>query len=331
MNRALSTFLVLVSLLVAGCATDRKVIDQADEAHTQLEPAVMHDPELASYLQKIGDRIVSVAKERSDAGYGPPSHFKEKGEWMFSDEMRFHFVNSETLNAFTTGGEHMYIYSELVESCRSEDELAAVMAHEYAHVYARHVHKGMNRQYLVLGGSALAGVGGYLAGGDDHGLEYGAGAATLAYAAGSFLGMGFTRDDEAEADEIGFELYTRAGWDPAKFGDFFQQMIDKGLDTTPEMMSDHPTLASRVEAAKKRAANLPAEAKSWRQPPIAAPAAFANLQKRVDVVARSMPKGESEAVAATLLSSVPSCLLPVDQPEQKAAQEKLRQAAAAKP
>src|SRR5262245_7725600 len=159
---------------------------------------------------------------------------------MFKD-MKFHFVNSKTLNAFTTGGEHMYIYTQLFEECQSEDELAAVMAHEYGHVYARHVAKGMNRQMTLMGAALGAGAAGYAYGGKEHGAQYAALAAGATGGLGQFMVMGYTRGDEAEADKLGFDFYTRAGWDPKKFGDFFQHMIDKGLDSTPEMASDHPT------------------------------------------------------------------------------------------
>jgi len=50
---------------------------------------------------------------------------------MFKD-LQVHLVNSKTLNAFTTGGNHMYIYNQLFQEARSEDELAGVMSHEYA-------------------------------------------------------------------------------------------------------------------------------------------------------------------------------------------------------
>src|SRR5262245_47147346 len=140
---------------------------------------------------------------------------------MFKD-MKFHFVNSKTLNAFTTGGEHMYIYTALFEQCRSEDELAAVMAHEYGHVYARHVMQGTNRQLpLLVGGALLGGAAGYALAGKDNraaGASIGAG---VGAAGGQFANMGFTREDENEADKLGFYFYTRAGWDPKKFDDFF--------------------------------------------------------------------------------------------------------------
>ena len=244
---------------------------------------------------------------------------------MFRNE-EFHLVNSKTLNAFTTGGSHMYIYSQLLEQCRSEDELAAVMAHEYAHVYSRHVQKGMNRQYTNLGISAGAGLVGLAVGGKEHGQEYGATALVSATTVTQFLSLGYTRDDEAEADKWGFHFYSHAGWDPAHFGDFFQQLIDKGLDKTPEIQSDHPSLSSRVAAAKARAAQLPPEAASWRKPPIADAAAFAALKSRIAQIGASMKTSEQLAKAQTLLSAVPSCVTPMDQPDQKQAQSKLAQA-----
>ena len=72
--------------------------------------------------------------------------------------------------------------------------------------------------------------------------------------------MGFTRGDEAEADAVGFHFYYHAGWDPTQFDHFFKTMIALGYDKTPAIQSDHPTLASRVEASEKRIKELPAGA-----------------------------------------------------------------------
>src|SRR5436190_1907760 len=152
----------IASLSATGCVTDNQVISQAKQFHGGLEPAVIQDQELSNYLQQVGERIITAAKELDQQGYGPPTHKQTDSSWMFGNNMKFHFVNSKTLNAFTTGGDHMYIYTELFQQCKSEDELAAVMAHEYGHVYARHVQKGMDRQYGMLGAAGLAGVGGYL-------------------------------------------------------------------------------------------------------------------------------------------------------------------------
>jgi predicted Zn-dependent protease len=295
-----------------GCATDRQVIGQANQFHQGLEPAVIRDATLSAYIQKVGDRIIDAARELDRQGFGPESHKKENSNWMFSG-MQFHFVNSPTLNAFTTGGNHMYIYTGLYLNCDTEDELAAVMAHEFAHVYARHVQKGMNRQMMTMAAAAGAGAVGYAAGGKNRQTTAGT-AMGLAAAAGQYFGMSFTRADEDEADKLGFQFYARAGWDPNRFGDFFKKMIAKGYDKTPEMMSDHPSLANRVKLARERAAKLPPEASSWRRQPVADVQEFRRLQQRAQDVGKTMPTSESLANAQQLLQALPrSCLTPRDQ------------------
>ncbi len=321
-QRILTAVLVLAPL--SACATDRQVIAQANDAHRELEPAVLDDPQLAGYLQEMGDRIIVEAKKLSDQGFGPASHRKEDDSWMFTD-VKFHFVNSETLNAFTTGGDHMYIYTQLLQQCRTEDELAAVMAHEYAHVYARHVHSGMNRQYLAMGGALAGGILGYTLADDDK-LEVAALAAAGTGALAGFANQSFTRADETEADQLGFVFYTRAGWDPAHFGDFFQAMVDAGYDTTPELLSDHPSLASRVVAAKEMAAKLGPEAAAWRKPAVAEGAQFKAMQTRAAQIAAALPKDQSLEVAQTLLNAAGNCLMPLDQPQQVKARAKVEAA-----
>lgn len=329
--RVVASLLLVVGLFTSGCATDKSIISQAANVHTELQPAVMTDPELSAYLQKVGQRIIATAHEMDQQGYGPKSHKSEDSQWMFGQGMKFHFVNSDTLNAFTTGGEHMYIYTELFEQCESEDELAGVMAHEYAHVYGRHVAKGTNRQYTALAAAAALAGAGYAAGGKDHGAEYASLGATAGMAGGQFLNMGFTRGDEAEADEMGFDFYCRAGWDPKKFDDFFQQMIAKGYDKTPAIMSDHPTLASRVEATEKRIKDLPSNASSWRQPPIADQAQFNQLKARAASLGKSLPNDKTLAGSQKLLQALPrSCVLPYEaKDEVEARQELARDAQAA--
>ena len=317
--------LTMSLVLLGGCATDRAVISQANQVHSAIEPAVMEDEVLNNYLNEVGQRIIEVAQELSRQGYAPRGHYRDGGDWMFGQDMRFHMVNSKTLNAFTTGGEHMYIYNELFQTARSEDELAAVMAHEYAHVYARHVHRGMNRQLGALAAAAALGGAGYLAGGEERGTQYASVGAGAGLMVAQFANMGFTRSDEREADDYGFAFYTRAGWDPEKFTDFFQQMIEKGYDKTPEFMSTHPTLASRVEANQKRIEQLPPNAESWRRPPVAGPKRFKELQARAARLGKDLPDDTTLTGTQELLRALPrSCIAPdADPPDAIEARERL--------
>jgi predicted Zn-dependent protease len=316
---------MLVLTTAVGCASDKQIIAQAANAHQEINPAVITDPALDKYIQTIGDRLVSTARELHSQGYGPKAHKSQDSEWMFSD-IQFHLVNSPTLNAFTTGGQHVYLYSELFITAKTEDEFAAVVAHEFAHIYGRHVQKGTDRQYAVFGAAAAAAVGGAVLAGEDNrttGALVGGGAGL---AAGQFIGMGFTRGDEDEADKLGFTFYTRTGYDPARFGDFFQQMIDKGYDTTPEIASSHPKLSNRVENAKRRASELPPNAKQWRRPNVATSAQFADFQARAKKYQKTKPTDKTLQAAQLMLAAFPSCVAPIDQPSQIDARTKIARA-----
>ena len=320
----LASLLGLLPTIGTGCANDKQVIGQANQFHSNLEPAVIRDPELNRYIQTVGDRIIAAAEALDKQGFGPTSHKKENAAWMFAKGgMQFHFVNSKTINAFTTGGNHMYIYTELFQKCDTEDELAAVMAHEFAHVYARHVQKGMNRQIVTMLGAAGVGAAGYAAGGKEHGQQYASAGAGLAAMAGQYFGMSYTREDEDEADRLGFQFYSRAGWDPRRFADFFRKMIAMGMDAASAAASDHPTLKSRVEKTDQRVKNLPPEARNWRRQPVAGPAQLRQYQQRAGDLATRMPNDQQIAQSKELLAALPrSCLTPRDQalPDQQAAQ-----------
>jgi predicted Zn-dependent protease len=241
---------------------------------------------------------------------------------MFSDDMKFHVVNSSTINAFTTGGEHMYIYSALIEQCADEDELAAVMAHEYAHVFGRHVQASTDRQTAIGLGAAGAGYIGQEVGGDS-GSTYSTAFTTAVALGGQFLGMGYTRAQEDEADKFGFAFYTHAGWDPQQFAGFFKKMIQAGADSTPALLSDHPTLASRVEATDRRISELPKNASQWRRPPVKNPQEFAQFKQRVKQVGANMPDDKSLEEAQTLLAAFASCISPAREPSRDKARAEI--------
>ena len=328
--------LIIATLICGGCSvSDSSVIEKAKGFDDGIRAAEIKDGDVNGYLQKIGGRIIQAAKDSDAAHFGPDSHFNasEKQDWMFQG-IQFHLVNSKTLNAFTTGGEHVYIYNELFQLCKNEDELAAVMSHEFGHIYCRHVHKGTTRQYAIIASSLGLGGLGYLVGGKDHGSDYAGYASSVGLAGGQFLGKGFTRKDEAEADETGFHFYCLAGWDPKQFGNFFQTMIDKGFDTTPEMASDHPTLASRVEIAKKRAISMPflPQRDRLRQPEIVGEEQFRHFQQLAAQDATTTPDDKSLAKTKLLLTAMPrSCLTPVSGDEQKNALQELIQSIKQKP
>jgi hypothetical protein len=89
-------------------------------------------------------------------------------------------------------------------------------------------------------------------------------------------------------------------------------------------LSDHPTLASRVQAAKERASKLGPDADRWRHPPVASASQFRDLQDRAARLSKTLPDDKSLAKTQELLSALPrSCLTPAIQQDQLDAQKRL--------
>jgi predicted Zn-dependent protease len=323
------TFGVCVVLFIAlgtGCAaSDKKTIQQASAFDAGLKPAEIHHAQIDPYLQKIGDRIVTAARELDAQGVGPKQHFsKEDRSWMFQD-IHWELVNSQTINAFTTGGHYVYIYDALYQMCQNEDELAAVLAHEYGHIYSRHVQKGSGRQETLTILTLAAGGAGYLAGGDTSGSKYAQSAMAFTDKQGKSILTGYTREDEAQADEFGFLFYYKAGWPPNHFGDFFKEMIKAGYETKDPKSSDHPTLASRVAAVDARVKTLnPTRVVEFRRPNIATEAEFDQNKRNALAASQGMPNDQQVLQAKNLLQALPrSCWIPDEQQDQKDAQQKV--------
>jgi predicted Zn-dependent protease len=317
---------VLAMAVGTGCvASDKATIQQASQFNSGIKPAEIEHATTSAYLQSIGDRIVAAAKQLDAQGVGPKSHFA-KGDrtWMFQD-LHWELVNSKTINAFTTGGHYIYIYDALFQMTKNEDELAAVLAHEYGHIYCRHVQKGSGRQEALAVLSLAAAGAGYAAGGSQNGSQYAQSAMSAAQSGGGFLEMGFTRGDEAQADEYGFYFYTHAGWPPEHFADFFKSMIAAGYDKGSALTSDHPTLASRVEATDKRVQALnPQKVAEWRRPDTGTQQQFDAAKQAAVAASQGMPNDQQVLQAKNLLQALPrSCWLPTEPDDEKQAQQKI--------
>ncbi len=294
--RLLASLLLLSGLAVfAGCTTDPQVIAQANDIHQQIEPTVVTDPELAAYVQQVGDRIVQAGRELHAQGELP-------GEaWMF-ENVRFHLVASPTPNAFTTGGTHVYMYSKLFDESDSEDAFAAVVGHEFGHILGRHVQESMDQQMGILAAAGLVGLGAAAISEDGSRAETGMAAAGVAAMGGQLFGLGFGRENEREADRFGFKMHLQAGYDPDKFPNFFRTMIAAGYDTgggIQSYLSSHPSLAERVETAEGWARGVPEDVRRRNaRPPIASGGEFARLQER----SRGMTQRAAAAAAAAQAS-----------------------------
>jgi len=247
MNKRLLCLLVLLAAcglpLYGAVAGDGSIImstareeEIGREAAAQVEASMglVRDPALEAYVDSIGKRLAAKAP-RQEVTY------------------RFHIVNMPEPNAFALPGGHIYVSRGLLALTSSEEELANVMAHEIAHVSARHsaereVQEKAARIFSILG--VVAG----LAAGDG-------GAAAAAGMVGQSYLAAYNREQEHEADRLGQSLSIRAGWDPTGMYDFLHKLenwtrLETGTSREAGYFDTHPSTPERVAKASTRARSL---------------------------------------------------------------------------
>ena len=159
-------------------------------------------------------------------------------------------IDSVEVNAFALPGGFLFVNSGLLLKAETEAELAGAMAHEIAHVAARHGTRQASRGQLVNLASLplifLGGWPGYL-------IRQGAGVAVPV----AFLK--FSRAFEQEADLLGLQYLDKAGYDPSAFIDFFERMEaleKKKPGTVSELFRSHPNMATRITFTQKNIQQL---------------------------------------------------------------------------
>ena len=153
-----------------------------------------------------------------------------------------HIAQDDTPNAFALPGGIIVVHTGLVAATKSPEELAGVLAHEVQHVERRH---SLRRIIKDMG---LRGLWAFVTG--DLGSSV-AGQAAL-----ELTRLSFSRDDEREADERGFDALVRAGIDPAGMPAFFQTLGQISGGPVPAFLSTHPPSEERDRALRARLATL---------------------------------------------------------------------------
>jgi predicted Zn-dependent protease len=162
-------------------------------------------------------------------------------------------VNASDINAFSLPGGYMYVNRGLIEAARSEPELAAVLAHEMAHVALRHGTHQASKAYLTQAGIGI--LGGLLGrGGNPNQIFQVLGGLGL-----NALFLKFSRDDEYQADTVGAQIMARAGYDPRAMADFFEilrQEQRSNPSRLQQFFSDHPAPADREARIRQEAQRI---------------------------------------------------------------------------
>ncbi|KAF1701701.1 M48 family metalloprotease [Pseudoxanthomonas kaohsiungensis] len=206
---------------------------------------LLEDPLLDDWLQSMGNRLGS-SSDRPEQPY------------------TFFMLKDRQINAFATLGGYIGMNAGLVLTARREDEVAAVLAHEVAHVTQQHVLRGVERaqrdQVPILLGMLAAIVAAQAAGGSSSG-EASEAAIASAMALIQQNQINYTRSNESEADRLGIRTLSRSGYDVDAMADFFERMSfamrgNSGGYSVPDYLRTHPVTTTRVSESKQRAEQL---------------------------------------------------------------------------
>lgn len=238
----------LLALIVAACATnpvtgkrELSLISEGDEIAMGRQAAqevaqsmgLVPDSALQRYVSSLG-RALAQKSERP----GLP--------WQFA------VVEDPMINAFALPGGPVFITRGILSHMNSEAQLVSVLGHEIGHITAKHSVSQISKAQLAQLGLGVAMIArpelqrfGNLAG---QGL--------------GLLFLKFGRDDEIQADELGFRYMVSGGYQPREMAEMFQTLQRLGGDRqgrVPEWMSTHPDPGNRVERTMERiaAATLP--------------------------------------------------------------------------
>jgi predicted Zn-dependent protease len=204
-------------------------IGREENAQVRKQMAQLRDPQVSAYITRIGKRL---------AGAAPGAKYPYS----------FTVANYREINAFSLPGGPVWINRGVLHAAANESQVAGVLAHEIAHIAQRHTADQMTK--AVLAKWSLGMLGAML------GNAGGAGAAQVAGALvtnGVFLK--FSRDDEREADQVGVQIMTRAGWDPrGMIGlfDVLRREAKRDPGAVEVFFSTHPSPEDRI--AQLRAA-----------------------------------------------------------------------------
>ena len=222
-------------------AQERKIGEQIIR-QIRAQGGYMQDPEVNDYLQELGHKLVNAVPDAKQ-------------------DFEFFAVPDAQINAFALPGGFIGINTGLIVLAQNESELASVLAHEISHVTQRHMARMIDNQknsmLMSLAGLALA-VLAARAGGGNSQATAAAIQGTQALAIQNQLN--FTRDNEFEADRVGFQRLVAAGYDPngaAGLMERLQRSTRFVEGNAPSYLRTHPITYERIAEAQARAQNLP--------------------------------------------------------------------------
>lgn len=207
---------------------DATINDMGAEAFQKIksETPVEKDPKINSYVQCVARQLLKFTHDTTGVK-----------EWEIV------VFKSDQINAFALPGGKIGVYTGIFKVAKTQDQLAAVIGHEIAHVIKRHGKDRVQAQILASGGMEIVeGVvssNPVLMGALGVGLQYG-------------VILPYSRIQENQADELGLDIMARAGFHPSGAIELWENMNSISGTRTPEILSTHPAPETRIRELKAR-------------------------------------------------------------------------------
>jgi beta-barrel assembly-enhancing protease len=277
-------FLMSIPALLASCATPEKTRYREGDNSGQAAALTVEDerkmtsqvlPEMRKDYPKLNDFLMQNYVSQLGRKIAIASQL-EANPYQYN----FTVVDVPMVNAFALPAGTVFVTTPLIAMAESEAELAGVIGHEIGHIQARHTAERIyqsqktSNTLFTIGGGIIGGVLGYSAGKllcrpqDKKCLQQ---AATVGIGAGAggvlliqkYQFMANSREDEMEADRIGFRTSVQAGYDPVHVGLFYEKLLkmeETGkkekrpiMASLADAMSTHPPSRERVQQMRELA------------------------------------------------------------------------------
>ena len=213
-------------------------LGQAFLSQIRKQADIIGDPEVETYIQSIGYRLVAQSDNNTQ-------------------QFTFFVINDSQINAFAAPGGIVGLNSGVILNADSESELAGVVAHEIAHVTQKHMARSVEMSKKMSIPRLAAMLGAILVATQNP--DAGQAAILAVQSAAAQKQINFTRSNEQEADRIGIQLLARSGFDPRGMTNFFRKLErnSRYAVKAPEFLRTHPLTTRRIADSEARAASFP--------------------------------------------------------------------------
>lgn len=219
-------------------SSEEKRLGRAFLREIRASADVLDDPEIDAYIRALGYRLATASNSPSQ-------------------DFTFITVFDTAINAFAGPGGVIGINTGLILAVESESELAAVVAHEIAHVTQKHIARAFefSDRYSV---STIAGLVAAIVLGTQN-PQAGSAAAAAVLGGQVQSQLNFIRANEHEADRVGIDTLARAGYNPHAMATFFERLQESAryYNLPPEFLSTHPVSSRRIADSRARAERTP--------------------------------------------------------------------------